>query len=311
VVTIDADRRIREFNPAAEALFGRSRAEVIGLDMPETLVPERLRPHFVDAMAGYLAAGNPGEFASRIRLRALRSDGTERPIELTPLPVTVGEGTFLLGFVRDASDLEAAATAVAEGEARFRLLSDLTPVGIVQTDVDGEVRFVNDKWCQMSGIRAEQVIGQNWRFTINPEDVRRIDVSRGEDETEVATDCRLRTAGGGELWVHAVVRRVLDADGNLTGRVAALTDVSARKQAETAGEQDRRQLAAQNVQLRDLNQARVRYPGHGLARAAHAADLDRLVRRADPLGQRRPRGGGRGLPRHHPAQRRAAAAGGR
>ena len=46
----DADRRIREFNPAAERLFGRARADVLGLDMPETLVPERLRPAFVDAM---------------------------------------------------------------------------------------------------------------------------------------------------------------------------------------------------------------------------------------------------------------------
>jgi PAS domain S-box-containing protein len=261
IVAVDSSRRIREFNPAAEELFGRSRAEALGLDMPETLVPEEYRQEFIDAMAGYLATGNPSEVTQKVRLRALRADGTERPIELTPMPVTVAGETYFFGFMRDASELEDAAMAVAEGAARFGLLSDLAPVGIVQTDVVGVVRFVNDNWCELAGIRPADVLGRNWRTTINPSDVKRIDAIRGKAETgpEVATDCRLRTASGGEVWVHAVVRRVLDQHGNLVGRVAALTDVHDRKRVEAAHEQDRRRLAEQNVELRDLNQIRVRY----------------------------------------------------
>jgi PAS domain S-box-containing protein len=259
IVAVDSDRRIREFNPAAEKLFGRSRAQALGLDMPEALVPERLRQRFVDAMAGYLATGDRTGFTRQIKLRALRADGTERPIELTPMPVTVGGGTYFFGFIRDATDLENATMAVAEGDARFKLLSDLAPVGIVQTDVEGVCRFVNSKWCEMAGIPATDAIGTNWRNTINASDVRRIDATRGKSETEVATDCRLRTASGGEIWVHAVVRRVLDQRGNLVGRVAALTDVHNRKKVEAEKEQDRQRLAEQNVELRDLNQARVRY----------------------------------------------------
>jgi PAS domain S-box-containing protein len=261
IVAVDSSRRIREFNPAAEALFGRSRAEALGLDMPETLVPEEFRQEFVDAMAGYLATGDPSEVTQKVQLRALRADGSERPIELTPMPVTVAGETYFFGFMRDASELEDAAMAVAEGDARFRLLSDLAPVGIVQTDVAGVVRFVNDNWCELAGIRAADILGRNWRTTINPSDVKRIDAIRGKADAgpEVATDCRLRTASGVETWVHAVVRRVLDQHGNLVGRVAALTDVHDRKRAEAAHEMDRRRLAEQNVELRDLNQIRVRY----------------------------------------------------
>ena len=96
--------------------------------------------------------GTAAGSASRVRLRALRADGTERPVELTPMPVTVGGRDLLLRL--PAGRLRAggrATTAVAEGEARFRLLSEIAPVGIVQTDVDGICRFVNDKWCEMSG----------------------------------------------------------------------------------------------------------------------------------------------------------------
>jgi PAS domain S-box-containing protein len=261
IVAVDSARRIREFNPAAEELFGRARADVLGLDMPETLVPDEFRHQFVDAMAGYLATGDPSEFSVPVRLRALRADGTERPIELTPMPVTVGGEVYFFGFMHDATDLANATFSVVEGDARFRLLSELAPVGIVQTDVDGVCRFVNDRWTQLTQIPASEVIGRNWRSTVNPEDVARIDALRDESGVaqELAADCRLQTAAGAELWVHAVVRRVEDEQGNLVGRVAALTDVSDRRREEQAKDKDRRELAQQNVQLRGLNQTTAHY----------------------------------------------------
>jgi PAS domain S-box-containing protein len=261
VVAVDSGRRIREFNPAAEELFGRSRSATLGLDMPETLVPEQYRQRFIDAMAGYLATGDSRGLRQPVRLRALRADGTERPVDLTPMPVTVAGETYFFGFLRDATDLETATTAVAEGDARFALLSDIAPVGIMQSDVDGTCRFVNDKWCEMAGIPAAEVIGRNWRTTINPRDVEKIDAMRNEDAAteELATDCRLLTAAGGEVWVHAVVRRVVDRSGNLIGRVTALTDVDHRRRDEAEQEKDRRRLSEQNLELMDLNEARLRY----------------------------------------------------
>jgi PAS domain S-box-containing protein len=261
IVAVDSARRIREFNPAAEELFGRARAQVLGLDMPETLVPETFRQPFVDAMVGFLATGDASGVTRKVRLRALRADGSERPVELTPMPVRLGGQTYFFGFLRDATELENATMAVAEGDARFRLLSDLVPVGIVQTDLEGRCRFVNDKWCEMSGVAAGEVLGENWRSTINEDDVLRIDEMRDRSggPTELATDCRLKTAAGGEVWVHVVVRRVLDHYGNLVGRVAALTDVHSRKRTEAAIQASWRRLAEQNVELRDLNETRVRY----------------------------------------------------
>jgi len=257
IVAVDADHRIREFNPSAEALFGRRRADTLGLDMPETLVPERYRQPFVDAMAGYLATGDRSGFSRRVRLRALRADGAERPVELTPMPVTVGGHTYFFGFLRDASELEEATRAVAEGEARFRLLSEIAPVGIVQSDAQGVVRFVNDKWSEMSGIARDEAIGQSWRTTIHPSDVARIDSIRDISgvSTEVAADARLRTASGRESWVHVEVRRITGAGGEVVGRVAALTDVNDRMQMAAAQERDQARLSAQNTELRDQHAA--------------------------------------------------------
>jgi PAS domain S-box-containing protein len=215
----------------------------------------------VDAMAGFLATGDSRQLRHPLRLRALRADGSERPVDLTPMPVTVAGETYFFGFLRDATELETATTAVAEGDARFRLLSDLAPVGIMQSDADGTCRFVNDKWCELAGTPPADVIGRNWRSTINPRDVEKIDAMRNEGagSEELATDCRLLTASGGEIWVHVVVRRVLDRSGQLIGRVTALTDVDHRKRDEAEQEKDRRRLSEQNLELLDLNEARLRY----------------------------------------------------
>ena len=287
IVAVDADRRIREFNPSAEALFGRRRAETLGLDMPETLVPERYRQPFVDAMAGDLATGDRSGFSRRVRLRALRADGTERAVELTPMPVTVGGRHLLLRL--PARRLRARGERpgrVAEGEARFRLLSEIAPVGIVQSDPEGREGSSTTSGTEMSGIPAEEAIGQSWRSTIHPGDVAADRLWLRDTSgvaTELAADCRLRTVSGGENWVHVEVRRITDSDGELVGRVTALTDVNDRMLMEEAvGARPAPAVGAERRAAQPQRRAGA-LPGHGQPRAAHAADLHRVLRRADQV----------------------------
>ena len=43
IVTVDAENRIIEFNPAAEKTFGYAEREVIGKDMTELVIPPAFR----------------------------------------------------------------------------------------------------------------------------------------------------------------------------------------------------------------------------------------------------------------------------
>jgi len=47
-------RKISEFNPAAEAMFGHSRSDVVGRGLAEVLIPPRFRSMHVEGMARYL-----------------------------------------------------------------------------------------------------------------------------------------------------------------------------------------------------------------------------------------------------------------
>ena len=125
------------------------------------------------------------------------------------------------------------------------MLAQIAPVGIVQTDADGQCLFVNDRWCAMTGTTVSQALGVGWSDALHPGDVDRVTeewLRAAEHGGELRTDCRLRPADGGEIWVHVAAMPLPGADGDPVGYVAAVTNISDRKRAEAERE---RQLAAE------------------------------------------------------------------
>ena len=252
VVVADAARKIVAFNPAAERLYGRRRAEVIGQGMGDLLIPERNRARFLELTEEFLRSQDPGKYTGRMHLPILRGDGTERTVELTPLPLVVGGQIFFCSFARDVTELERANTALAASEARVRLLSELAPVGIARTDGTGTCAYVNERWCALNGQLAAAILGTSWLESVHPGDlprVRREWVRARAAGSELRTDFRLRRHAGEPLWVHAAVTSLADQADLPRGFMVALTNVTARKRAEQ--ERDRL-LVAEQAAVRDL-----------------------------------------------------------
>lgn len=104
IITMDFEGRVIEFNPAAEKMFGRIESEVAGKEMAELIMPERLRDRHREGMAQYLITGHGRILNRRLEMTALRSDGSEFPVELTITQIS-GEGPpVFCGFARDITD---------------------------------------------------------------------------------------------------------------------------------------------------------------------------------------------------------------
>jgi PAS domain S-box-containing protein len=117
IVGMDADGRITEFNPAAERIFGYTRAEVIGRNMGELVIPPRYREAHREGLKRYLARGEPRILGRRIELPAIRADGTEFPVELAITVVPGQSRPAFVGYMRDITDRKRAE------EERARLLA--------------------------------------------------------------------------------------------------------------------------------------------------------------------------------------------
>jgi PAS domain S-box-containing protein len=155
---------------------------------------------------------------------------------------------------RTVTEFERTKAALTETQARFGLLAQLAPVGIVQSDAAGRAVFVNDRWCAMAGVRAGQMLGTNWLDMVHPDDRALVEQAMtGVDRGEVMIDGRLCSPGGTEVWVQGTVvplRQLVPgqlAQGQLAGTLATFTDISGRKRAEA--EQERLLSAERTARL--------------------------------------------------------------
>src|ERR1700716_2388295 len=83
IITMDADGRVLEFNPAAERVFGFSRQETVGKELAELIIPPRMREQHRRGLAHYLKTGEGPVIGKRIEITGIRKDGSEILVELT------------------------------------------------------------------------------------------------------------------------------------------------------------------------------------------------------------------------------------
>jgi PAS domain S-box-containing protein len=242
VVSMNAAGVITEFNPAAERAFGHRREDVIGKDMASMLIPPSLRAGHHRGLARYLTSGQARILGRRVELSALRADGTEFPIELALTRMDVPGGPMFTAFIRDntdrkqaAEERDRAADALRASEYRFRTLTRQAPVGIIAMDRDGRCNFVNERWCTMAGMSAEQSMEHGWHEAVHPDDRQSVLASFYDAVTtgaEFAAQYRLRTHGGTVLWVQEAALPLRTSGGELSGYLRTLTDITERMQSE-------------------------------------------------------------------------------
>lgn len=114
VVTIDHRGLVVEWNPQAETIFGHSREESVGKLLADLIIPERYREAHARGMQRLLATGQEQMLRRRIEITALRKSGEELPVELTVLPLHLGEQTLFSSFIRDITERHQAEAALVK-----------------------------------------------------------------------------------------------------------------------------------------------------------------------------------------------------
>ncbi|HEV2320483.1 MAG TPA: PAS domain S-box protein, partial [Verrucomicrobiae bacterium] len=100
IFTIDHNGKIIELNAAAESIFTRARARLIGENILE-IIPQSLRPWFQDGLANHFSGEKGPAVGSRIEMPVLRADKTRFYAEFTVTRVKLkGEPTFTV-YIRD------------------------------------------------------------------------------------------------------------------------------------------------------------------------------------------------------------------
>lgn len=119
VVWLDERGRVTYWNPSSERVFGYRRDEALGRSVAELIIPERFRAAHRAGIERFLSDGTGSILDRRIEMTALRSDGTEFPVEMTISALAQESGWLFSAFVQDVSS-----RVEAELE-RERLVADI------------------------------------------------------------------------------------------------------------------------------------------------------------------------------------------
>lgn len=249
IIEVNQLHKIVKINPAAEQMFALVQSKALNMDIAE-LLPERYpNEHHTHTFARRTQAKN-----NKIRFLAIRSDRRTFPIDASVIAYQVQNECFFLMMIQDISAIETALENNASQQQRFKAVTDLTPVGIMQLDKDWCCNYANDQWCETSDTALEGLLDKGWINAFHPEDAEQTlrdlhgSIKRGE---QFERRFRLRTRLGKIVWIDFYARPIFDEKNNLSEILATINDVTYRH----TTEQKLRTMAEKDVLTGLVNRA--------------------------------------------------------
>jgi PAS domain S-box-containing protein len=250
IALVDLDHRYRLVNRTYMAWHRKCREEIIGHSISELLGSTRfetiVKPKFDRCLQGEI-----------VQYEIWIDYHQPRFISVTYVPYLENDGTIsgVVFSLRDLTALKRAEEALQQSEERFRLLVNASPVGIFQTDFQGNCIFVNSQWLEMAGLSPEEAMGSGWTRALHPEDIDRI-VAEWKDTArtgcEFVAEYRFRTPQGRIRWLQGNAVTVRDARGTITGYLGTIVDITDRKHLELALQAALETASLAEVKLNDV-----------------------------------------------------------
>ena len=193
-----------------------------------------------------------GEMTIAEKLPVKRKDGTLFYADVNTSPLMLDGKEYLLGAFRDVTDREQAKDALRDSEQKLKAIVYGSPIPQFVIDHDHRIIFWNNALAELTGIKAEEMIGTNnqWRAFYAAERPCMADLLlegaieqitelyRGKyNQSHLVANAYeamdfFPALGKDGKWLHFTAAEIKDARGRVIGVVETLEDVTERKLAE-------------------------------------------------------------------------------
>jgi diguanylate cyclase (GGDEF)-like protein/PAS domain S-box-containing protein len=166
-----------------------------------------LRALPVDQLLPSLAAGElklllRRERSARMTLPVRTATGASVECVVAAAPAPAGR-LWTLRLFSTATETERALRATADAhERRFATLTERSPVPTLLSEQGMRLAHVNDAFCTLVGLQAEELLGTGWLTTVHPDDL-----------DAVIEEAAAVLGGGGEVGEGEATARLVRADG--------------------------------------------------------------------------------------------------
>ncbi|MEH2207551.1 MAG: PAS domain S-box protein [Nostoc sp.] len=176
--------------------------------------------------------------AEQHQIWELVTDEVPQDLQLIELQSKLADNS---AFVESAKKIrgqhhQAAATALAESEAKYRQLVENISDLIFSMSVQGLFTYVSPQYKNVLGWEPSDLIGQTFAPLLHPDDFplaqRKIQEMVETKGQRIAIEFRHLKKDGDWCWMRSVASPIFDSDGEIIGLHGAISDISSRIQAE-------------------------------------------------------------------------------
>ena len=241
-------------NEAYLNLFGYSdMAEISG----KSLI-DRIAPSEKETILKNIEKRNRKEFVKTdYESRGIRKDGTEFDMEVHVSEYELSGVKYTLAILRDISERKQAEEELKESEERYRILVETMSEGLIMSDNDDVIKFINKRCCEIYGYEANELIGKIGYEKLEHPDYKETMIQKNKSRLKGITDTyevKGIKKSGESFWLRISGAPFYDKDGNVNGSFGILSDITERKQSEEA-------LRESEDKLRELNATKDKFFG--------------------------------------------------
>lgn len=236
IILEDEHERILDANPAACRMLGYTRDELCTMSTAQ-LAAEQSSPHLPDPV--YRRALEGTREGARLSLTLARRDGTAFPADVTITPLGLQRGLVFLAILRDMSERQQAARALADERNLLRTLIDLLPDYIYLKDHDGRYLLANSAVTKFLGVSSDaDILGKMPADLFAPDQAAalgaadRAALESGQPVLQAEQKVRDAQGDAYTLLINKVPLR--DSQGAIAGLVGIAHDITEHKRVEEA-----------------------------------------------------------------------------
>ncbi|MBN2215927.1 MAG: PAS domain S-box protein [Pirellulales bacterium] len=250
VLAVDQEGRILLANAELRKMFGYEVGELVGRPI-ETLVPKHLHEKHVEHRSKFFQAPTVVPMGATGCLTGRHKNGDMVYLQIGLTPMETSDGPIVLCATADVTAQKELERKLNDILALEKAILDTAGYGVISTSVDGIIQLFSPAAEQMLGYTAEELIGKaNYEILHDPEELaaRAKELSEmlgrtvesGFDMFAASLDAGISEdrdwtytrKDGARLPVFLSVTVVHDPEGNVTGYVGIVRDITKRVQAE-------------------------------------------------------------------------------
>ncbi|TFG01647.1 MAG: PAS domain S-box protein [Promethearchaeota archaeon] len=219
------------WNKAFREVSGYSDEEISSMPAPTSYYKEE------DLNKAALATENvKKEGKTLVEMNLITKDGKSIPFEYlgTAIKDEKGNPKYIVSVGRDITERKLAVLNLKKSEERYRILIETAQEGIWTIDKDANTTFVNPRMAEILGYTVDEMIGKHLFYFMDAEGkkIAERDLERRKRGIKEQHDFEFLRKDGTRVYARLETSPLVNEEGNYSGAVAFVSDITERKMAE-------------------------------------------------------------------------------